>query len=95
MDFEIKDFDKEIGKIIIIKDGIEIECKILFTFNSENTMKNYIVFTDNLISTSGRNNIYVKSYNPFSPKLKFEDITDEKELEMINEILYEIDGTIE
>ena len=33
MDFEIKDFDKEIGKIIMIKDGIEIECKILFTFN--------------------------------------------------------------
>ena len=46
MDFEIKDFDKEIGKIIMIKDGIEIECKILFTFNSENTMKNYIVFTN-------------------------------------------------
>ena len=54
-----------------------------------------IAFTDDSIAPNGRKNIFVQAYNPFAPEIKLENITDEKELEMINEILYEIDGTIE
>ena len=32
---------------VIDKDGNEIECEVLFTFESEETKKNYIVYTDN------------------------------------------------
>ena len=32
---------------IVDKDGKEIECEVLFTFESDETKKNYIVYTDN------------------------------------------------
>ena len=92
MDIEVKSYNQELGQIKIIKNGIEVNCKIIFTFDSEETMRRYVGFTDNSLASNGRENIYVKSYNPFSKEIKFEDILDEKEFEMINDVLYQIDG---
>ena len=78
-------------KITIEKNGKEVECDILFTFDSEDTLKSYIGYTDNTIASNGRKNIYVSAYNPFNPEDALEDITDEKELEMINDVLVQID----
>ena len=38
---------------VIDKDGNEIECEVLFTFESEETKKNYIVYTDNTKDNKG------------------------------------------
>ena len=86
---EVVDFDDE--KITIEKDGKEVECDVLFTFESEDTMKGYIGYTDNSIAPNGRKNIYVTSYNSLDPEIKFEDITDQRQLEMINDVLKQID----
>jgi uncharacterized protein YrzB (UPF0473 family) len=86
MDFEI---EKE--KIKINKNGQEVECDILFTFDSEDTMKSYVGYTDHSVAANGRKNIYVSSYNPLGIKQQLEDITDERELEMINDVLQQID----
>ena len=33
-------------KIVILKDGKEVECDVLFTFDSEDTGKTYFGYTD-------------------------------------------------
>ena len=78
-------------KIKIEKNGKEVECDVLFTFDCEETMKSYVGYTDHSKGENGRKNIYVSSYNPFGIKLELEDITDKKELEMVNEALIKFD----
>jgi len=86
------DFDIDNEKLEIVKDGKKIECDVLFTFDSEDTMKSYIGYTDHSISSNGRKNIYVSAYNPLKPKMELEDVTDERELEMVNSVLEKIDS---
>ena len=86
---EVVDFENE--KITIEKDGKEVECDILFTFDSDDTLKSYVGYTDHSIASNGRKNIYVSSYDPLQPVIKLNDIDDEKELEMINDVLRQID----
>ncbi len=85
------EFDLENEKIQLEKDGKTIECDVLFTFDSEDTMKSYVGYTDHSIASNGRKNIYVSSFDPFKPKLVLEDVTDQKELQMIGEVLAQFD----
>lgn len=85
-------FDLENDKITIEKDGEEVKCDILFTFDCEETKKSYVGYSDNTIAPNGRKTIYVSSYNPLNEEIKLEDITDEKELNMIQEVLMKIDS---
>lgn len=82
------DINKE--KIQVERNGKVIECDILFTFDSEDTMKSYIGYTDHSVASNGRKNIYVSAYNPLLGKDQLEDITDEKELEMVQDVLEQI-----
>ena len=86
------EFDLENEKIQMEKDGKIVDCDILFTFDSEDTMKSYVGYTDHSFASNGRKNIYVSSFDPFKPKLALEDITDEKELQMIGEVLAQFDA---
>ena len=86
------DFDIDNEKLQMEKDGKMVECDILFTFDSEDTMKSYVGYTDHSIASNGRKNIYVSSYDPLSPTMQLEDITDQAELDMINEVLTQIDN---
>lgn len=85
-------FDVNNEKLILEEDGKEVEYNILFTFDSKDTNKSYIGYTDNKISINGRKTIYVSSYNPLNEKIELEDITDEKELNMIQEVLSRLDS---
>ena len=85
------EFDLDREKIYLEKDGRTVECDVLFTFDSEDTMKSYVGYTDHSIASNGRKNIYVSSFNPFQSKLVLEDITDERELQMVNESLMKLD----
>ena len=43
------------GKFTITnEEGKELECEVLFTFDSDEFKKNYIVFTDNTLDENGR-----------------------------------------
>lgn len=86
------DFDINKEKLEIVKDGKKVECDILFTFDCEDTMKSYVGYTDHSFSSNGRKNIYVSSYDPLKPKMELEDVTDARELEMVNEVLEKIDS---
>ncbi len=86
------EFDINNEKIQIEKNGETRDCDVLFTFDSEDTMKSYIGYTDHTFGSNGRKNIFVSAYNPLKAKIELEDITDEKELKMISEVLNQIDN---
>lgn len=87
-------FDINNDKIQIEKNGKVIDCDILFTFNSKETKKNYIGYTDGELASNGRKNIYVSAFNPLNPKVELEDITDPKELKMVNDVLEKINDEV-
>lgn len=78
-------------KIIIEKHGKQVECDILFTFDSEDTGKVYVGYSDHSIAANGRKNVYVSSYDPIMGIDSLEDITDERELAMVRQVLAQID----
>lgn len=88
------DFDINEEKLEIEKNGQLVKCDVLFTFDCEDTMKSYVGYTDHSIAPNGRKNIYVSSYNPLKLKLELEDITDERELAMVDNVLKKIDSDI-
>lgn len=85
------DFDIEKEKIQIEKDGKIVDCDILFTFDSEDTLKSYVGYTDHSIAKDGRKNIIVSSYRLFGDKMELENIKDPRELEMIQDVLEQFD----
>ena len=72
-------------------DGEPVEYDVLFTFDSEDTDKSYVGYSDHSVADNGRVNIYVSSYDPVLGMGSLEDITDKDELEMIHDVLLEID----
>ena len=85
------DFDIENEKIQLEKDGKMVECDVLFTFDCEDTLKSYVGYTDHSIAANGRKNIYVSAYDPLKPTMELENVTDERELAMINDVLMQFD----
>ena len=52
------------GKIIVKNEnGNEIECDVLFTFDSEDTNKSYIVYTDNTKDELGNTKVYANTFD--------------------------------
>lgn len=79
-------------KITILKGDKEIECDILFTFSSEDTLKSYVAYTDNIV-VDGKKNIYISSFDPVVGMGQLEDVVDEKELEMVEDVLKQIENS--
>lgn len=78
--------DKNTFKVIN-NEGEEVICNILFTFDSEETKKSYIVYTDNTTDASGSVQVYASIFNPNDPNTKLEPIETEKEWKVIETIL--------
>ena len=87
-------YDINHEKIQLIKNNKIIECDVLFTFNSEDTNKSYVAYTDYTMSSNNRKNIYISAFNPFKEKMELEDITEPKELEMIHTVLQQLDSSV-
>lgn len=45
-------------------NGVEVEYEVLFTFESNETNKNYIVYTDNTTDEEGNIKVYASIYEP-------------------------------
>ncbi len=70
--------------------GKEIECEVLFTFESDETKKNYMVYTDNTTDDEGNTKVYASIYNPNEEETKLIPIETEKEWKIIETILEEL-----
>lgn len=72
---------------MIDENGNEIVYDVLFTFESEETHKNYIVYTDNTKDAEGNVEVYASTYDPNDPHSKLEAIETDKEWKVIETIL--------
>ena len=72
---------------MIDENGNEVVYDVLFTFESDETGKNYIVYTDNTKDENGNIEVYASIYDPEDPQSKLEAITTDKEWKVIETIL--------
>ena len=72
---------------MIDENGNETVYDVLFTFESEETHKNYIVYTDNTKDAQGNVEVYASIYDPNDPHSRLEAIETEKEWKVIETIL--------
>ncbi|MBQ7136390.1 MAG: DUF1292 domain-containing protein [Bacilli bacterium] len=72
---------------VINDEGQEIVCDILFTFDSEETKKSYIVYTDNSRDAEGNIQVYASIYDPKQDNPRLEPIETEQEWKIIETIL--------
>ncbi len=76
---------------VINEDGREIVCDILFTFDSEETNKSYMVYTDNSKDEQGNIQVFASTYDPAQDPTKgvtrLEPIESEREWKIIDSIL--------
>ena len=75
---------------VINDEGQEVECEVLFTFESDETKKNYIVYTDNTLDEEGNTKVYASIYNPDQDETKLLPIETDKEWKIIETILEEL-----
>ena len=79
------------GKLILKNEkGEVLECDVLFTFDSDETGKSYICYTDNTKDEKGNVKVYANIYDPNGESLKLEPITTDKEWQAINNILVSV-----
>ena len=85
-------------------EGRQIDCDTLFMFESPETGKNYIVYTDNSIDEEGNTRVYASIYNPDDLNMnEGEDlaalplipIETDKEWKIIETILEEMQNEVE
>ena len=80
---------------VINDEGKEVECEVLFTFESDETKKNYIVYTDNTLDEEGNTKVYASIYKPEEDETKLLPIETEKEWKIIETILEELQNEIQ
>ena len=79
---------KEKNSFTIINDeGKEVVCDVLFTFDSEETGKSYIAYTDNTNDENGNVQVYASIYDPEEENPELKPIESEKEWKVIETIL--------
>ncbi len=85
-------------------EGRQIDCETLFMFESPETGKHYIVYTDNSIDEEGNTRVYASVYNPEAltvtegndmAALELIPIETEKEWKIIETILEEMQNQFE
>lgn len=83
------------GKFTVLDDqGKEVECEVLFTFESEETQKNYIVYTDNSVDIDGSTKVYASTFDPEGNNPELKPIESDKEWKVIETILAELQEAV-
>ncbi len=75
---------------IIDKKGKEVEFEVLFTFESDETEKNYMVYTDNTKDNDGNTRVYASVFVPDAEPLELLPVETEREWKIIETILESI-----
>ena len=76
---------------VIDKDGNEIHFEVLFTFESDETKKNYMVYTDNTKDENGNVRVYASVFVPDKEPLELLPVETEREWKIIETILESIE----
>ena len=68
-------------------EGRQLDCEALFLFESPETKKNYIVYTDHSIDNEGNTKVYASIFNPNDEKTELIPIETDREWKIIETIL--------
>ncbi len=77
---------------VLNDEGVEVECEVLFTFENQETNKNYIIYTDNTLDDDGSTKVYASIYDPDAPETELTPIETDEEwavIEIIMDVLQE------
>ena len=78
-----------------LEEGKEVVYDVLFTFDSEETNKSYIVYTDNTLDEDGNIQVYASTYQKGEgTSAKLDPIETDKEWKIIETILNTIQETV-
>ena len=83
-------FSKQILVEESLKGWKEIEFEILFTFESDETKKNYMVYTDNTKDEEGNTKVYASVFKPDAEPLELLPVETEREWKIIETIITSI-----
>ena len=72
---------------VMDENGKEVTCEVLFTFDSEETKKNYIVYTDNTTDEEGNVRVYASTFDPNSENTELKPIETDREWKIVETIL--------
>lgn len=73
--------------VAITPDGKRINCQILFTFDSYDFGKSYVVYTDNTLDMNGELRTYASVYDPSGDGYALKEIETQEEWDMIDTLL--------
>lgn len=81
------------NSVMTVKDesGNIIECEILFTFRSEETKKDYVVYTDNSLTEDGQTKVYANVYEKNGNSKVLSPVETEEEWNTIESILAKLE----
>ena len=72
---------------VINDEGKETECEVLFTFDSDEFKKSYIVFTDGTLDDNGNIKVYANTYDPSGEDINLGVIENDEEWKVIENLL--------
>lgn len=75
---------------VLDENGKEVTCEVLFTFDSEETKKSYMVYTDNTTDDDGNVRVYASTFDSASEKLELKPIETDREWKIVETILESI-----
>ncbi len=75
---------------VLDENGKEVTCEVLFTFESEETSKNYIVYTDNTTDGKGNIRVYASIFDPKAENTELKPIESDREWKIVETILESI-----
>lgn len=75
---------------VMDENGKEVTCEVLFTFDSEETKKNYIVYTDNTTDEEGNVRVYASTFDPSTENTELKPIETDREWKIVETILESI-----
>lgn len=75
---------------VMDENGKEVTCEVLFTFDSEETNKSYMVYTDNTTDEDGNVKVYASTFDPNAENTELKPIETDREWKIIETILESI-----
>ena len=85
-----REFNQTIIVSVLDENGSEVVCEVLFTFDSEETKKNYIVYTDNTTDEEGNVRVYASIFDPNNENTELKPIETDREWKIVETILESI-----
>ena len=72
------------------EEGQEVEYEVLFTFDSDETKKSYMVYTDDSKDENGNTRVYASAYIQGEEETQLLPIETDKEWKIIETVLEEL-----